>query len=287
MDGDHITIVKPLDREHLAYKKLRAKALGATLKVSPTAQGKIAIWVARVIGDNDIRGAQGSIVENLRTHIARQPELKSVVEIRELPVPIAGSTDDEENIEAERIGKQYNAAILVWGKVTGQFKEEFHPRVMLITETGIRSEHVRLTFIRESLHQQTELSLPPGSVSMPGEPIKTPLQLARLVVALTFVKQEKWGEAADQLDKLIASGPLSTLKPADVYAWAAYVHYHVFGSTWNLEALEKACGYWEDALLGYSRDKDETSCAMVQYNLAAASQRLAEERRRAGTEPHE
>ena len=284
VDGDHITIVKPLDREHLAYKKLRAKALGATPKVSPTAQGKIAIWVARVIGDNDIRGAQGSIVENLRTHIARQPELKSVVEIRELPVPIAGSTNDEENIEAERIGKQYNAAILVWGKVTGLSEYKFHPRVMLVARAGVTAKTVRLDPVTEASHHQAQMSSPPGIVGLPVESIREPVQLARFVIAFTFLEQERWAEAARQFQIFIESGLSSGLKIPDVYFHAGFANYKTHENTGSPELLGRAKETYLKALAGYQQEGTWDQYAMVQNNLGLTYQVLAERGVRARAE---
>ena len=268
VDGDHNTMVKPIDREHLAYQKLRTKALETMPKVPPTPQGKIGIWVARVINDNDIRGAQVSIVENLRTHIGREPEIKPVVEIRELPVSIAGSTDDEEKIEAERLGKQYNAAILVWGKISGTFKhDEFHPRVMLVARAGITSEAVRLSPVTEASLQQAQMSAPPGIVGLPGESIKEPLQLARFVIAFTFLEQERWAEAARHFHVFIESGLSSALKIPDVYFHAGFANYKTQEKTGSPEPLGRARETYLKALEGYKQEGSWVQYATVQANL--------------------
>lgn len=276
VDGDHNTIVKPIDREHLAYQKLRSKALGTTPKVAPTLQGRVGIWVARVIGDKDIRRAQGSIIENLRTHIARESELKSVVEIRELPEAITGFTDEEERIEAERLGKRYNAAILVWGRITGLLRhDEFHPRVMLVERIGIPSELVRLSPITESLHQQVKMSLPPGTVGLPAESIREPVQLARFVIAFTFLEQEKWIEAARHFNAFIEGGLSSALKIPDVYFYAGFANNHVHELTGNPESLQRAKEAYLNALIGHTQERSWGQYAAVQNNLGLTYRMLA------------
>lgn len=284
VDGDHITIVKPLDREHLAYKKLRAKALGATLKVPPTPRERIGIWVARVLGDNEIRGAQGSIVENLRDHIAREPELKQAVEIRELPVSIAGNTDYEEKIEADRLGKQYNAAILVWGKITGVFKpDEFRAKVMLVKRVGITSEPVHLSKVTEASLQQAQMSSPPGIVGLPVESVREPVQLARVVIAFTFLEQEKWAEAARQFQIFIESGLSPALKVPDVYFYAGFVNYKTHENTGSPELLGRAKETYLKALAGYQQEGTWDQYAAVQNNLGLIYRVLAER----GVEPEQ
>ena len=278
VDGDHISIVKPTTRQNLAYLKL--KALAKTPKVKPTAKEKVGIWVAR-IGGTAGQGAQGNIVENLKDHIARESELRHVVEIRELPVSIEGSTDDEEKIEAERLGKQYNAAVLVWGKITGLFTpDEFHPRVMLVARAGLTTESVRLSPVTVASHQRAQMSAPPGIVGLPGESIREPVQLARFVTAFTFFEQERWTEAARQFQEFIKGG-LSSLKIPDVYFYAGYANMKTYEKMGSLDLLERAKENYLKALAGYQQEGSQALYTNIQNNLGLVYEALAER----GVEP--
>ncbi len=268
VDGDHNTMVKPIHREHLAYQKLRMIAVETSPRARPTLPGKIGIWVARMLGDNDVSRAQGSIIENLRTHVARETELKSMLEVRELPYTITGSTDEEEEMEAERLGRQYNATVLVWGKITGLFKsDEFHPKVMLVARTGITSEPLRLPPITETLQQQAQMSSPPGTIGLPPEPIREPVQLARLVIAFTYIEQQKWSEAAEQFKQFIESGMSAAVKVPDVYFYIGFVNNNVHAKTGSSESLQAAKEAYLQALKGHIQDGAWDKYAGAQNNL--------------------
>ena len=275
VDGDHDSIVKPTNRTHLAYQKL--KAIANRPRATPTSEEHIGIWVARIAGDDGSHQAQRSIIRNLEYFIGQEgEELQHLVEIRELPVVITGATLKEKEAEAKQLGQDYRAAIIVWGEISGLFKrDEFHPRVTLIKPQVQPTMTALLAPVTEmSQHQQ--LSAPPDTVSVPPQPIKEPLQLVHFIMAMTFMKQQKWIEATGQFDKFIAMGPSTLLSGADIYFYAGFAHTNQFEASGKPDPLAGAKLMYTKALAGYQNEKNWTGYASAGNNLGLTYAALAQ-----------
>jgi hypothetical protein len=248
VDGDHISMAKPMDREHLAYVKLKGRVLDKMSRIQSTASDKIGVWVAKIDGEEAAQ-AQQSLVRSLEFYIEQESELSQLVEIRELPARIAGETLIDKKADAVRLGGECNAAILVWGHVTKLLERtEFHPRVTLVDAINLTPRTSVLPAITESHRQEAQLSAPPGTVSLPPEPLKEPLQLTRLVAALSFGKQGKVKKATDQFDALLAGGGMSTVSLTEVSACAAPAYMAAYRETKDCKALIRARDCMPDPL---------------------------------------
>jgi tetratricopeptide (TPR) repeat protein len=280
VDGDHDSIVKPTNRKHLSYQKLTA--IAKRPKATPTAEGRISIWVARLVGDDGSHQAQRSIIRNLEFFISHEEqELQNMVEVRELPAAITGETRKDKEAEAKLVGQDHHAAIIVWGEITGLFKrDEFHPRVTLIEPLGQPTMTALLAPVTEPPQRQ-QLSAPPETVIVPPQPIKEPLQLVHFIVSLAFMKQQKWVEATGQLDKFMAMGPSNLLREADIYFYAGFAHSNQFEASGKPEPLDRAQVMYTQALAGYQSEKNLAGYAGVQNNLGVTYRVLAER----GVEP--
>ena len=271
VDGDHNSIVKPQDRTHLAYQKLRQ--LATQPRVPRTATGKIGIWVARLTGDDPSHAAQRDIARSLEHGISQgEPQLQEVVEIRELPADIVGNTVQEKETEAKRLGQDQQAAIVVWGDVTGSV---VHPRVTLVKPLALHTKTVILA-PRSHASELPQLSTPPETVRMLPQSVKEPLQLARFVLALTFMEQQAWAKAAEQLEYYIGAIPSTAVRLGDVYFYAGFTHDSVFSTSGMPEPLAAARNMYEKAAADYQKEKNWANYAGVQNNLGVTYRVLAE-----------
>ena len=266
VDGDHDSIVKPTTSTHLAYTKLRH--LAALTKIPPTSKNKIGIWVARLTGDDVSHAAQRSIARSLEFFIAQEgPQLQGAAEVRELQSDITGNTLKEKEEEAKRFGKDQGASIMVWGDITRLTGfEELHARVMLIKPLEPPTKTVILAPINQG-SQLAQLSIPPGTVRVPPQSVQEPLQLARFVLAMTFMKQQAWAEASRQLEHYINAGLSTAVRSADTYFYAGLAHQNAFYESGMAEPLTKAWDAYSKAIQGYEEEKDWIRYASAQNNL--------------------
>jgi tetratricopeptide (TPR) repeat protein len=279
VDGDHISIVKPITRDHLAYQKV--KALAKKPRVRPTAKDRIGIWVSRIIGDDETRRVQRTLMERLEFYTLHEAALHDIVEVRELPSVIKGETFQEREQEAKRLGKHYNAAIVVSGQIAGLFKaDEFEPRVTVVKDLGSTLKSKPLA----PIHETQWLSPPPDTTSLPPQAINEPFQLARFLAALAFTEQEKWAEAAHQLEQSLTSGrPATSVRLADLYSYAGYAFYRHHARSGKIEYLRKAQKTLLKALSLYQAEEDWQHYADMQNSLGAMYWMLAER----GVEPEQ
>ena len=275
VDGDHESIVKPTSRTHLAYTKLRH--LAAQTKVPPTSKNKIGIWVARLTGDDASHAAQRSIARSLEFFIDQEgPQLQGAVEVRELQSDITGNTLKEKEEEAKRFGKDQAASIMVWGDITRLTGfEELHARVMLITPVEPPTKTVILAPINQA-SQLSQLGIPPGTVRVPPQSVQEPLQLARFVLAMTFMKKQAWVEASRQLEHYINAGLSTAVRSADTFFYTAFAYQNAFQASGMSEPLTKAWDAYSKAIAGYEEEKDWIRYASVQNNLGLIYLGLAE-----------
>lgn len=274
VDGDHVSIVKPTSRGHLSYEKLRR--LISESNVISTSREKIGIGVAKLTGDDSKSSAQRSIARNLEFFMSQEEtEIQRKVEIRELHFEPRGHTFEEKEAEVKRFGQEQSAAIVVWGEVTRMAGiEEFHPRVTVVKPLDVSTRTSILTPITDTPNRE-RVSLPSSTV--PSEPIKEPIQLVRLLTALTFMEQNHLDEAAVQFEKYITSGLAMAVKSASVYHYAGIVHEASNPSERSIRkaSLEKARNSYEKASEGYRADKSTIGYSHVQRRLGRVYALLA------------
>nr|WP_281720369.1 alpha/beta hydrolase [Nitrosomonas nitrosa] len=261
VDGDHYSIVKPKGRDHLSYQKLRD--LVRTTKVPATPENKIGIWIARLTGDDATHSAQRDLARRLEDYIPREePELQSLVEIRELPADVVGYTIEEKEIEAKRLGAMYHASIVIWGDVTGPY---FHPRIKLVKPSHIRTKTVLLP--RAEIFQTSQMSALPENVIAPPQKLKSPLQMARFLLALISLNQRHWTTAVRQLDKLMSEGFESGVKTADIDLVAGFANLNIYLTSGSIQLLDSAREKYEAALDSYTKDDDSDNYLIAQNDL--------------------
>lgn len=261
VDGDHYSIVKPRNRDHLAYQKL--SDLVRTPKVPATAENKIGIWIARLTGDDVTYSAQRDLARRLEDYIPREePELQGLVEIRELPSDVVGNTIEEKEIEAKRLGGIYHASIVIWGDITGPY---FHPRIKLVKPDHLRTKTILLP--GSEIYQTSQMSTLPENATTPPQKLKSPLQMARFVFALISLNQKHWTTAARQLDKLMTEGFKSGVRTADIDLAAGFANLNIYLTSGSIELLDKARGKYETALESYKKDDDSHNYLIAQNDL--------------------
>jgi tetratricopeptide (TPR) repeat protein len=261
VDGDHYSIVKPRNRDHLAYQKL--SDLVRTPKVPATPENKIGIWIARLTGDDVTHSAQRDLARRLEDYIPREePELQGLVDIRELPADVVGNTIEKKEIEAKRLGGIYHASIVIWGDITGPY---FHPRIKLVKPDHLRTKTILLP--GSEIYQTSQMSTLPEKVTTPPQKLKSPLQMARFVFALISLNQKHWTTAARQLDKLMSEGFEAGVTTADIYLAAGFANLNIYLTSGSIELLDKARGKYETALDGYKKDDDFHNYAIAQNDL--------------------
>jgi pimeloyl-ACP methyl ester carboxylesterase len=179
VDGDHVSMVKPKDRAHLAYQKLKTVALTGTQRASPASQGKIGILVARLTGDDASYAEQRGVIGRLEHLISQtEPQLYEAVEIRKLPVEIQGNALRDKEQAAKRLGQEHHAAIVVWGEVTKQAGVvELQPRVTLVKPLSLSTKTVVLAPLSPHASQLPHLNRPPETVHVP--PLTRPANVGR------------------------------------------------------------------------------------------------------------
>jgi tetratricopeptide (TPR) repeat protein len=266
VDGDHISIVKPLTREHLAYQKI--KGLVKKPQVPPTAGDRIGIWVSRIVGDHDSNRGQHTLMHRLEFYILKDESLRDVVEVRELPNLILGETFHEREQEAKRLGKTYNASIVVSGQIGGLFKpDEFEPSVTLVKDFPGLLKSMPLAPMQES-EWHNMLSTPPGTTNLPPQPLNEPLQLARFLAAVTFMGQNNWAEAARRLEESVTSGgPANSLRLADMHFYTGIAFHKEFSRSGKGDTLQKAQEAYLKALSKYKPQEDWRQYVDVKVNL--------------------
>ncbi len=274
VDGDHNSIVKPESRAHLSYQKLRQVV--ARAKIPPTAAGNVGIWIARLTGDDSSHSSQRSIARSLEFYISREgAQLQDAVEIRELPVEILGTTLKEKEFEVKAIGQEQRASIVIWGdvaKLAGV--EQLHPRVTLINPLKIP---VTTTLLAPVTHltQQQYMGRPPETVSVPPEPLREPIQLARFVAAVTFMGRQEWAKGAQQLEEFIDGGLATAVRAADVYFYAGVAYFSMFQMSGNSAHLAKTIDYHRMASTIYQDASDWDQTVIVLNNLGFCYQMLS------------
>ncbi|QPD04615.1 MAG: exported protein of unknown function [Candidatus Nitrospira kreftii] len=261
VDGDHYSIVKPRNRDHLAYQKL--SDLVRTPKVPATPENKIGIWIARLTGDDGTHSAQRDLARRLEDYIPREePELQGLVEIRELPADVVGNTIEEKEIEAKRLGTIYHASIVIWGDVTGPY---FHPRIKLVKPDHLRTKTILLP--GSEIYQTSQMTTLPENVTAPSQKLKSPLQMARFVFALISLNQRHWTTAARQLDKLMTEGFKSGVRTADIDLAAGFANLNIYLTSGSIQLLDNARGKYESALDSYKQDDDSPNYLIAQNDL--------------------
>ncbi len=268
VDGDHDSIVKPSSQNHLAYQKL--KQVVTRGRVSATPKGKAGIWVAKLTGDDASYAAQRSIARSLEFFISREEaQLQDVVEVRELPGEITGSSFKEKESEVRRLAQAQHASIVVWGDITRLAGvEQFHSRVTLVRPLYLPSPATALLAPLTQAADRQQVSSPPETVSVTPDSIKEPLQLARFLVAVTFMEQRRWPEAAAQLEKFIGSGSAITVAPADAYVYAGFAYYSMSTYSGIAKFFNKAMDLYERAIAGYQKYNDWDRSALVYNNIS-------------------
>lgn len=272
VDGDHISIVKPLTRDHLGYQKL--KALTKKSKVQPTSKDRVGIWVSKIVGDDVSKRAQRTLIQRLEFYLLNESPLNEVVEVRELPALIRGDTFEEREREAKQVGKRYNASLVVSGQIGGLFKaDEFEPRVTVVKPLGV----VVATKPLATVHESQWLSSLPESTRLPPQPITEPVLLARFLAAVTFMEQHKWVEAARQLEQLLEKGASPALKMADIYMYLGYA-YKSAGAIPPISDLEdKALKAFSKAASAYQSENDLDGRAGAENSLGLTYLALAQQ----------
>lgn len=261
VDGDHYSIVKPRDRDHLSYQKLRD--LIRTVKVPATPENKIGIWVARLTGDDVTHSAQRDLARRLEDYIPKEePELDGVVEVRELPADVTGNTIEEKEIEAKRLGEIYHASIVIWGDVTGP---NFHPRIKLLKPSHLRTKTILLP--GAEIYHTSHLSTLPENITAPPQKLKRPLQMARFVFALISLNQRNWTTAAHQLDKLMSDGFEAGMRTADIHLAAGFANLNIYLTSGSIKFLDNAREKYKSALDSYKKDDDSHNYLLAQNDL--------------------
>jgi len=276
VDGDHNSIVKPQTREHLAYRKL--KELAEQPKVPPTTAGKIGIWVARLTGDDTSYAEQRGMISRLEHFFSQaEPQLQEIVEIRQLPADIPGNTLREKEAAVKRLGKEYQASIVVWGQVTKHAGGgELHPRVTLTKSVELPTKTAILAPMSQYAPQLLQLNMPPETIRLPPHPIhEEPIQLARFILAVTFMEKKAWTSAAKQLDHYLGAKPSMAVRSADIYSYAGLAHANGFGYSEMPDSLTKALDMYEMARTSYQKEQDWENYADVLNNLGLTYGMLA------------
>lgn len=93
----------------------------------PTPHGKIGVWIAEFSGDTT--GEQVRLINEIRQFVIENVDLKDLVEVRNLQRPILGETNKEEFENAQRLGNQVNADLVLFGDVTKRF---VYPKIAII-----------------------------------------------------------------------------------------------------------------------------------------------------------
>jgi hypothetical protein len=261
VDGDHYSIVKPRNRDHLAYQKLGD--LIRTAKVPATPENKIGIWVARLTGDDVTHSAQRDLARRLEDYIPKEePQLQGVVEVRELPADVVGNTIEEKEIEAKRLGAIYDASIVIWGDVTGPY---FHPRIKLLKPSHLPTKTILLPV--SEIYQTSQISTLPENVTTPPQKLKSPLQMARFLLALISLNRGNWPTATRQLDKLMPEAFEAGVRTADIDLAAGFANLNIYLTSGSIQLLDKARRKYESALDSYKKDDDSQNYLIAQNDL--------------------
>lgn len=261
VDGDHYSIVKPRNRNHLSYQKLRD--LSRPAKVPPTPENKIGIWVARLTGDDVMHSAQRDLARRLEDYIPEEePQLQDLVEVRELPADVVGNTIEEKEFEVKRLGAIYDASIVIWGDVTGPY---FHPRIKLLKPSNLRIKTILLP--GAEIYETSQISTLPENVTAPPQKLKRPLQMARFLLALISLNQKQWTTAARQLDKLMSEGLETGVRTADINLAAGFANLNLYLTSGSIQLLDNARGKYESALDSYKKDHDSHNYHIAQNDL--------------------
>ena len=285
VDGNHVTMVKPDvaardPRDHLAYRKL-LQGIDIGSSIRPTAPGKIGIWVARFRGDDKEKDfpAQRDTIADLQAAVKREEDLKTLVEIRDLGHEIRGGADAEREEEIQKLGVERNASVVVWGEITWVVGNEvFRPRVTAIKSEAVKTSTVLLDPVTKAIREREldQLSRPRDTVQLPPERIREPLQLARFIVALSYYRQGKWNEAAQQFEHLIAIGIARSLEAPDVDMYAGLANFNNHQSLGNAAPLLAALRAFTQASTQYRAQQSWASYASTQNNLGLTYRVLAE-----------
>ena len=235
---------------------------------TPTQDGRIGIWVARIRGDDDKYSAQRVLVQKLEFYLGKEPALKNLMEVRELLQEVTGTTESERETLARQLAKGVNATMVIWGEIAALLtKGEFFPRITIgSTIKGIDSP-IRLEPITE-MSLAAEYQTPqPYTLRTAPERIREPIRLARYVVAIQHYKSEQWSQAADHFEALIQGGPPQNIHDRDVHVFAGHSNFYLHLSKNDKDSLSKARIHFESAKQSYENSEKDSGYPFVLNDL--------------------
>jgi len=287
--SDHFSIAKPDGKDAIQHRKLCEfiRGLGQPPQpkeppVSPTPGGKVGIWVARFRGDEAQYANQRDIIQHLQRVLKNEPELKNLIEVRELPLDIPSTLSDEEIDKfLQTLSKQHNAPIIIWGEITTILNvKRLTPWVAFIKPSGKDPKSYPLNPVSERIllqeEQQQVLQLS-GAVPLPPERIREPLQLGRYVIAVTYYDRSEWDKAAFHFNEFIKARSNADEIDPELYSFAGAANMLAFDGGRNAALGYSAIDYFAIAVRQKENKARWRDCANLHFNLGIVHWFLADQ----------
>ncbi len=251
------------------------------MRIRPTAEGRIGIWVAQFRGDDETNSAQREFIQKLNLYIENEKTLKGIGEVRSLPKPVVEETYAERTQKLEELHKAHNASLIITGEIFGFEEKELHLTISIAKQMIVRGGELRLTPVTKEIRRQEQtmyLGDIPQYLTLPPKRVRQTLELARIVAALALFQKAEFASAARefdavQVDQVDAAIDRPNLSHFTGLSWQLG---HILGQSESKDDLKKAIRSFEAAAEGFGELGDRVQRVEARLGMGTSHWLLAE-----------
>lgn len=263
---------KIVERPNLSQKLIRVIAIMAIASLvigvrelffrSPQAfpEWKNGIFVARIKGDSS-NSIQQDLVTKLNAELKKEIILLGV-EAKSLPFKI---TETMGHKEARRMGKKYNAKLVIWGSR----ESDSENGVVRLHITVISEEYESTKVTSQPFKAQVieEIKLPPASA-------KNPILLIHFILAKSYFDQYEFENAKVKFEKCLNQPQKDIAYENSIRFWLAMTYVNLGRFRGETEYMERAIYLYQGFFDTWTEQDFPIDWAATQHNLGIAYSEL-------------
>jgi len=216
------------------------------------------ILVMQIEGDDEKNSLQHDLVSTLNTQLSREKSQQKI-EVRAFDKTVTESMGlAEAHKMARKIGKDYNAKLVVWGTRAGDKK--FHPRLTVVDDKPC-------TVIAGDGAMASQML---GDVNLPNELVDEPISLTHFISGYDFLDRKDYTSALAEFEATLKRPVADSTELNDIRFYAGTSHL-LLAQSQNKDEMDRhlqlATSYYDTVSNFYNRNELSIQWAVTQNNL--------------------